>query len=45
VLNYREPQRQDHAAKVMQCSMRKGSYILPRARKRLAAILDCMNIL
>jgi hypothetical protein len=42
---YRERQRQDHASKVMQCFMRKVRYILPRASKRLAAILDRMDIL
>jgi DNA-directed RNA polymerase specialized sigma24 family protein len=45
MLTYCERQRQYHSAEVMQRPIRKVSYILPRARKRLADLLDRMDLL
>jgi len=45
VLVYRERQPFAEASKILHCSVRKLSYMLPAARKRLAGILDRMDIL
>jgi RNA polymerase sigma factor (sigma-70 family) len=45
LLVYRERQPQEEVCKILHCSVRKVSYILPRARKRLAETLDKMDIL
>jgi DNA-directed RNA polymerase specialized sigma24 family protein len=44
-LTYRERHREKEVSKIMACSERKVSYLLPAARKRLAEVLDRMDLL
>jgi len=45
VLVYRERQKHQDVSKALHCSARKVAYDLPPARRRLASILDRMDIL
>ncbi len=45
LLVYRERQGHAEAAKIQHCSVRTVDTILPRARKRLADVLDRMDLL
>ncbi len=45
VLHYRDGQLQPEIARAIGCSIRKVSYLLPSARRKLAAILDRLDLL
>ncbi len=45
ILTYRDHEDQPTIARGIGCSVRKLSYLIPRARKRLAEELDRMNLL
>jgi DNA-directed RNA polymerase specialized sigma24 family protein len=45
VLTYRDRQPSQQIAQALQCSLRKLSYLIPSARRHLAAELDRLNLL
>ncbi len=45
VLTYRDRQNALEISRALHCSLRKISYLLPLARKKLAAQLDRLNLL
>ena len=45
VLLYRDRQRFPEIAQALRCSIRKLSYLVPTARRKLAAELDRLNLL
>jgi DNA-directed RNA polymerase specialized sigma24 family protein len=45
VLTYRDRERAPETARALGCSIRKLSYLVPAARRKLAAELDRLNLL
>jgi DNA-directed RNA polymerase specialized sigma24 family protein len=45
ILRYRDGECDEHIAQVIGCSTRKIGYVLPAARRKLASLLDRLDLL